>query len=48
MNLKLLLALAINPWVITGSLARGFARGVMAPDVSRHLAVVGDVGPSGG
>jgi len=43
MNLKSLLALAINPWVIIGSLALGFALGVMAPDVSRHLAVVGDV-----
>jgi Na+/H+-dicarboxylate symporter len=36
-------ALALNPWVVIGSLALGGATGLLWPALARHLGVVGDV-----
>lgn len=38
-----LYAIALNPWVVIGSLALGGATGLLWPALARHLGVVGDV-----
>jgi Na+/H+-dicarboxylate symporter len=38
-----LYAIALNPWVVIGSLAMGGTAGLMWPALARHLGVVGDV-----
>ena len=43
MNAKKLYALALNPWVVIGSLAAGFAVGMMAPAFAVKLGFIGDV-----
>lgn len=43
MDSKKLYALALNPWIVMGSLAAGFAVGMMAPSVAVKLGFVGDV-----
>lgn len=43
MDAKKLYALALNPWVVIGSLAAGFAVGMMAPAFAIKLGFIGDV-----
>lgn len=43
MDSKKLYALALNPWVVIGSLAAGFAVGMMAPTFAVKLGFIGDV-----
>jgi Na+/H+-dicarboxylate symporter len=43
MDSKKLYALALNPWVVIGSLAAGFAVGMMAPAFAIKLGFIGDV-----
>ncbi len=43
MDSKKLYALALNPWVVIGSLAAGFAVGMMAPAFAVKLGFIGDV-----
>ena len=43
MNLKTLQSLALNPWVILGSLAAGFTLGAVAPKLALQLGFVGDI-----
>lgn len=43
MDLKKLYAFALNPWVIIGSLAAGFALGTVAPEEAVKLGFLGDV-----
>lgn len=43
MDLKKLYAFALNPWVIIGSLAAGFALGTLAPAEAVKLGFLGDI-----
>jgi Na+/H+-dicarboxylate symporter len=43
MDSKKLYALALNPWVVIGSLAAGFTVGMMAPAFAIKLGFIGDV-----
>ncbi len=43
MDAKKLYALALNPWVVIGSLAAGFTVGMMAPAFAIKLGFIGDV-----
>ncbi len=43
MDLKKLYSLALNPWVILGSLAAGFAVGTLAPAEAVKLGFLGDI-----
>jgi Na+/H+-dicarboxylate symporter len=43
MNAKKIYALALNPWVIVGSLAAGFAVGTIAPHQAVQLGFLGDI-----
>lgn len=43
MDTKKLYALALNPWIIIGSLVAGFALGTLAPEVGVKLGFLGDV-----
>jgi Na+/H+-dicarboxylate symporter len=43
MDAKKLYAFVLNPWVIVGSLALGFAMGTYAPAEAMRLGVVGDI-----
>lgn len=43
MDSKKLYALALNPWVVIGSLAAGFTVGMMAPAFAVKLGFIGDV-----
>ena len=43
MDAKKLYALALNPWVIIGSLAAGFAMGTLAPQQAIQLGFLGDI-----
>lgn len=43
LDLKTLQSLALNPWVILGSLAAGFSLGAVAPKLALQLGFVGDI-----
>ncbi|MBX3654085.1 MAG: cation:dicarboxylase symporter family transporter [Ramlibacter sp.] len=43
MDSKKLYALALNPWIVMGSLAAGFALGTLAPEVGIQLGFLGDI-----
>ncbi|MBX3585770.1 MAG: cation:dicarboxylase symporter family transporter [Ramlibacter sp.] len=43
MDSKKLYALALNPWVVMGSLTAGFALGTLAPEVGIKLGFLGDI-----
>lgn len=43
MNTKDLYSLVLNPWVILASLAGGVAMGMVAPEASIQLGIVGDI-----
>lgn len=43
MNFQKIYKIALNPWVILGSLALGFALGALAPALSLKLAIIGDI-----